>query len=68
MRVLHVSPYFAPAHQYGGPPASVLGLCKGLQRAGVAVEVVTTTANGRTPLPPSAAEGGEYEEIGRAHV
>ena len=63
MRVLHVSPYFAPAHQYGGPPASVLGLCKGLQRAGVDVEVVTTTANGRTPLPPSAAGGGEYEGV-----
>ena len=63
MRVLHVSPYFAPAHQYGGPPASVLGLCKGLQRAGIDVEVVTTTANGQTPLPPSATEGGEYDGV-----
>jgi glycosyltransferase involved in cell wall biosynthesis len=61
--VLHVSPYFAPAHQYGGPPASVLGLCKGLQRAGIDVEVVTTTANGQTPLPPSAPEGGEYDGV-----
>jgi glycosyltransferase involved in cell wall biosynthesis len=63
VRVLHVSPYFAPAHQYGGPPASILGLCKGLQRSGVDVEVVTTTANGRTPLPPSSPEGGEYEGV-----
>jgi glycosyltransferase involved in cell wall biosynthesis len=63
VRVLHVSPYFAPARQYGGPPASVLGLCKGLQGAGIDVEVVTTTANGRTPLPPSAAGGGEYEGV-----
>jgi glycosyltransferase involved in cell wall biosynthesis len=63
VRVLHVSPYFAPALQYGGPPASVLGLCKGLQRAGIDVEVVTTTANGRTPLPPSAAGGGEYDGV-----
>lgn len=63
MRVLHVSPYFAPALQYGGPPASVLGLCKGLQRAGIDVEVVTTTANGRTPLAPSAADGGEYDGV-----
>jgi glycosyltransferase involved in cell wall biosynthesis len=63
VRVLHVSPYFAPALQYGGPPASVLGLCQGLQRAGIDVEVVTTTANGRTPLPPSAAAGSEYEGV-----
>ena len=63
MRVLHVSPYFAPAHQYGGPPASILGLCKGLLRAGVDVEVVTTTANGRTPLPASPSEGTRYEGV-----
>ena len=58
-----MSPYFAPAHQYGGPPASILGLCKGLQRSGVDVEVVTTTANGRTPLPASPAKGSEYEGV-----
>ena len=61
MRVLHVSPYFPPARPYGGPPASVLGLCQGLQRAGVDVEVVTTTANGRDTLSPSPP-GGEYFE------
>jgi glycosyltransferase involved in cell wall biosynthesis len=63
VHVLHVTPYFAPAHQYGGPPASILGLCKGLLRSGVDVEVVTTTANGRTPLPPSAAAGDRYEGV-----
>jgi len=63
VRVLHVSPYFAPAHQYGGPPASILGLCQGLLRAGVDVEVVTTTANGRTPLPASPPEGVEHEGV-----
>lgn len=63
MRVLHVSPYFAPALQYGGPPASILGLCKGLQRAGVDVEVITTTANGATPLTPSASEGSRYDGV-----
>ena len=41
MRVLHVTPYFPPASPYGGPPASVLGLCQGLQRAGVDVYRVT---------------------------
>ncbi|HKB14043.1 MAG TPA: glycosyltransferase [Vicinamibacterales bacterium] len=63
MRVVHVSAYFPPAFRYGGPPASVLGLCKGLQRAGVDVEVVTTTANGAEPLPASPPEGTEYDGI-----
>ena len=63
MRVVHVSAYFPPAFRYGGPPASVLGLCQGLQRAGVDVEVVTTTANGDAPLPASPPEGTEYDGV-----
>ena len=63
MRVLHVSSYFPPALHYGGPPASILGLCQGLQRAGVDVEVITTTANGSTPLPPSPAAGDRYDGV-----
>jgi glycosyltransferase involved in cell wall biosynthesis len=61
--MLHVSAYFAPALQYGGPPASILGLCQSLQRAGVEVEVVTTTANGRDSLPPSPPGGVVYEGV-----
>jgi len=56
MRVLHVTPYFAPAFRYGGPPRSILGLCRALGNAGVDVEVFATTANGTEPLP--AAPGG----------
>src|SRR3954465_13658692 len=63
MRVVHVSAYFPPAFRYGGPPASVLGLCKGLQRAGVDVEGVTTTANGDAALPASPREGSEYDGV-----
>lgn len=63
MRVLHVSAYFAPALRYGGPPASILGLCQSLQRAGVDVEAVTTTANGRDSLPPSPPGGDLYEGV-----
>jgi glycosyltransferase involved in cell wall biosynthesis len=67
-RVLHVSPYFAPALQYGGPPTSVLGLCQGLQRAGVDVEVVTTTANGSAQLPASPADGDRYGGVSVRYV
>jgi len=63
LRVLHVTPYFPPARPYGGPPASVLGLCQGLQRAGVGVEVVTTTANGTDSLPPSPPGGEQYDGV-----
>jgi glycosyltransferase involved in cell wall biosynthesis len=63
VRVVHVSAYFPPAFRYGGPPASVLGLCQGLQRTGVEVEVVTTTANGDAPLPASPPEGTEYDGV-----
>jgi glycosyltransferase involved in cell wall biosynthesis len=61
--VLHVSPYFPPAIPYGGPPASVLGLCQGLQRAGVDVEVLTTTANGDAPLLASPAGGDCFDGV-----
>src|SRR5262245_10571905 len=63
MRVVHVTPYFAPAFRYGGPPRSVLGLCKGLQQAGVDVEVVTTVADGPRDLPASPPEGSRYDGV-----
>jgi glycosyltransferase involved in cell wall biosynthesis len=66
MKVVHVTPYFAPAFAYGGPPRSVLGLCQGLQAAGVDVEVVTTVANGSTDLPASPPGGDRYGGI-RVH-
>lgn len=63
LRVLHVTPYFAPAFRYGGPPRSILGLCQGLQRAGVDVEVFTTTANGASDLRASPPGGDQYEGV-----
>jgi glycosyltransferase involved in cell wall biosynthesis len=63
VRILHVTPYFAPAFRYGGPPQSVLGLCEGLASCGVEVEVITTTANGDEPLPASPPLGELYRGI-----
>jgi glycosyltransferase involved in cell wall biosynthesis len=62
VRVLHVTPYFAPAYRYGGPPRSILGLCRALGDAGVDVEVFTTTANGDKPLP-AAPDGVVIEGV-----
>src|SRR5262245_53351856 len=62
-RILHVSPYFPPAIPYGGPPASILGLCQGLQRAGLDIEVVTTTANGKAELPASTSDDDRYDGV-----
>jgi glycosyltransferase involved in cell wall biosynthesis len=46
VRVLHVTPSFAPAWVYGGLPEAVYQLAKNEAGAGAAVRVVTTDANG----------------------
>lgn len=63
MRVLHITPYFAPAFVYGGPPRSILGLCKALRKIGIEASVFTTTANGTSDLAPSAAQWDIYESV-----
>jgi glycosyltransferase involved in cell wall biosynthesis len=63
LRVLHVTPYFAPAFSYGGPPRSILGLCQGLLQAGADVEVLTTTANGDAPPLPPEPDGFTVEGV-----
>jgi glycosyltransferase involved in cell wall biosynthesis len=63
LRVLHVTPYFAPAFCYGGPPRSILGLAQGLRRVGVDVEVFTTTANGAADLPASPRQCVQHEGV-----
>ena len=62
MRVLHVTPYFAPAFAFGGPPRSILALCQAQQAAGLNVEVLTTTANGNGSLP-STPNGTAYDGV-----
>lgn len=63
MRIVHVTPYFAPAFVYGGPPRSVLGLSRALQRAGADVHVVTTSANGDGDLPDEVTRRGTFEGV-----
>ncbi|MFQ5667559.1 MAG: glycosyltransferase [Candidatus Binatia bacterium] len=64
IRVLHVAPYFAPAFSYGGPPRSILGLCRALQDVRVHVDVLTTTANGgHEDLPASPGDGNRYDGV-----
>jgi glycosyltransferase involved in cell wall biosynthesis len=60
MRVLHVTPFFAPAWCYGGLPESAYQFARHLARAGAAVRVLTTDANGWSERL-SAAAMAEYE-------
>jgi glycosyltransferase involved in cell wall biosynthesis len=46
LRVLHVTPYFAPAWCYGGIVEAVAHLTRHLARAGASIRVLTTDANG----------------------
>jgi glycosyltransferase involved in cell wall biosynthesis len=61
--VLHVSPYFAPAFRYGGPPRAILGLCKALQAEGVEVQVFTTDAGVEAAREPSPDGSGRFEGV-----
>jgi len=63
VRVVHVCAYFAPAFVYGGPPRSVLALCRAQRDAGADVRVVTTSANGDGELSEEVIARGEYEGI-----
>jgi glycosyltransferase involved in cell wall biosynthesis len=46
VRVVHVTPCFAPAWVYGGLPESAYQFARHLARAGATVRVLTTDANG----------------------
>lgn len=53
LRLVHVIPSYLPAIRYGGPMASVHGLCRALAARGHQVDVVTTNVDGRgeSPVP-----------------
>ena len=52
LRLLHVSPSFYPAIEYGGPVASLYELCLAQRRAGLLVRVLTSTAGLATATAP----------------
>jgi len=59
MRVLHVTPSYLPAREWGGVPVAVAGMAGALATAGVEVVVATTTQRlgGATPpIPPGRRE------------
>ncbi|MGB7217979.1 MAG: glycosyltransferase [Vicinamibacterales bacterium] len=68
MQIVHVTPYFAPAFVYGGPPRSILGLCRALRRAGATVEVVTSTANGDGELPADVSAQKTFDDVPVTYV
>jgi len=53
MEVIHISPSYKPAYEYGGPTISVSQLCEHLQNCDVKLRVLTTTANGESELAVS---------------
>lgn len=60
MRLLYVTPYFAPAWAYGGPPRVTYDMARQLVRRGHAVDVLTTDAldaDGRLPAGATCLDG-----------
>ncbi|RWY57344.1 XrtY-associated glycosyltransferase XYAG1 [Mucilaginibacter gilvus] len=55
MKILHITAAYKPAVIYGGPTMSVATLCEELSKAGVSVQVFTTTANGAQELAVDTA-------------
>lgn len=60
MRILHVTPSYAPAYRFGGPVRSLEGLVPALMSLGVEVRVVTTdvAGPGRLDVPRGWVERG----------
>jgi glycosyltransferase involved in cell wall biosynthesis len=48
MRILHVTPYYAPAYAFGGVVRSVEGMARALARRGHSVTILTTDALDQT--------------------
>ncbi len=61
MKLLHITPYYAPAYAFGGVTRAVEGLARALAARGHAVTVITTDAHSQTqrsPAPPDETRDG----------
>lgn len=63
MKILHITPAYKPAFIYGGPTMSVAMLCRELSKAGVAINVFTTTANGKQELPVNNSSFADIDGV-----
>jgi glycosyltransferase involved in cell wall biosynthesis len=52
LKIIHITPSYKPAYIYGGPTLSVSKLCEALtyDHDSISIEVLTTTANGKSEL------------------
>ncbi len=66
MRILHVTPYYAPAWAWGGVVAAVTGLSRAQARAGHRVSVLTTDTLGPGRRGVSGADTVDGVEVWRA--
>src|SRR5690349_17601118 len=58
MRILHLTPYYAPAYAFGGVVRSVEGMARALARRGHTVTILTTDA-----LDQQSRYSGDLESV-----
>lgn len=63
MKILFITPYFAPAWSYGGPPRVLFELAKFLVTGGHSVTVYTTNVNDKDTVQPEFKVSLENIEI-----
>jgi len=68
VKILHVTPAFAPAYVYGGPIVSVTELCDHLAESGHDLRVLTTDANGRGKVLDGVRTDSEMRRASGARV
>jgi poly(glycerol-phosphate) alpha-glucosyltransferase len=56
MKLLHITPYYAPAYAFGGVTRAVEGLARALVERGHAVTVITTDAHSQTERSPAPSD------------
>ena len=63
MTTIQISAAYKPAYIYGGPTMSVAMLCETLSKTDLKLEVLTTTANGKSELPVTQNEPVEIDGV-----